>query len=68
MKTLIVLLIAIWGIAACEQQGPLERVGEEVDEGIEDLRNGGETLGNRIDDAADDIRDGVDDAADELER
>jgi hypothetical protein len=58
-----VLPFALW---ACEQQGPGERVGEEVDEAIEDIRNGGETAPNRVDDAVDDLRDGVDDARDEL--
>jgi hypothetical protein len=58
-----VLPFALW---ACEQQGPGERVGEEVDEAIEDIRNGGETNSNRVDDAVDNLRDGVDDARDEL--
>ena len=58
----------LFGLWACENQGPAERVGEEVDEAIEDVRNGGETVGNRIDDAADDVRDGVDEAREELER
>lgn len=53
---------------ACEREGPIERAGEEVDEAVEDLRNGGETTENRVDDAVDDVRDGVDDARRELER
>jgi hypothetical protein len=59
------MLVPLW---ACEREGPLERAGEEVDEAIDDVRNGGETTGNRIDDAADDIRDGANDARRELER
>jgi len=61
----MLLLLPLW---ACERQGPLERAGEEIDEAVEDVRAGGETLGNRVDDAVDDVRDGVDDARDELER
>lgn len=65
MKILVALalLIPLW---ACERDGPLERAGEEVDEAVQDLGNGGERRGNQIDDAVDDIRDGIDDARDEL--
>jgi hypothetical protein len=47
--------------------GPFERAAEEVDEAFEDVKNGGETVGNKIDDAIDDVRDGVSDAVDELD-
>lgn len=67
MKTnSIVLILGALFIMGCEEQGPLERAGEEADEAIEDVRSGGETLGNQLDDAADDIRDEADDIADEL--
>jgi hypothetical protein len=61
-------LVAAFGLAGCEREGPLERFGEEVDEAAENVRNGGETTGNRVDDAVDDVRDGVEDARDELDR
>jgi hypothetical protein len=63
---LVAALLLFLPLYACDRPGPLERAGEEVDEGIEDLRNGGETPANRVDDAIDDIRDGARDAADEL--
>jgi hypothetical protein len=66
MKLLAVLLMTLPLYVACEREGPLERAAEEVDEAIEDVKNGGETLGNKVDDAVDDVREGVDDAADEL--
>jgi len=66
MKLIAALLMTVPLFVACEKQGPLERAAEEVDEAIEDIKNGGETTGNKIDDAVDDVRDGVDDAADEL--
>ena len=52
--------------AACERQGPLERAGEEIDKAVEDVKNGNETLGNKVDDAIDDVNDSVRDATDEL--
>jgi hypothetical protein len=67
MKLLAVLLITLPLYLACERQGPLERAAEEVDEAFEDVKNGGETVGNKIDDAIDDVRDGVSDAVDELD-
>ena len=63
MRSITVLLMGLWVVAACEDQGPLERAGEEIDEAFE-----GDTLGNRLDDAADDLQDGIEDAADELDR
>ena len=67
MKLLAVLLLTLPLYVACDRQGPLERVGEEVDEAFEDVKNGGETAGNKVDDAIDDVREGVNDAADELD-
>ncbi|HET7132728.1 MAG TPA: hypothetical protein VFJ95_10795 [Gammaproteobacteria bacterium] len=63
--TALFFLLPLW---ACEKQGPLERAGEEVDEAVENARNGGPTLENRADDAADDVRDGIDDARKDLDR
>jgi predicted small lipoprotein YifL len=62
MKTLALLLVMMAPLAACEKTGPLERLGEDVDEAVEDIRNGGETTGNKIDDAIDDVRDDIEDA------
>ena len=67
MKLLAVLLLTLPLYVACDRQGPLERAGEEVDEAFEDVKNGGETVTNKVDDAVDDVRDGVNDAVDELD-
>ena len=57
------------GIAACEKKGPVEQAGEEVDEAIDTLKNGGkESTENKVDDAIDEAREGVNDAADELKK
>jgi hypothetical protein len=61
MKKLSVLLIML-PLFACTDKGPLEQLGEELDEGVEDIRNGGETLGNQIDDTFDDIQKDIEDA------
>jgi predicted small lipoprotein YifL len=55
------------GLAACEKKGPVEQAGEEVDEAIDTLKNGGkESTANKVDDAIDEAREGAEDAADEL--
>ena len=68
MKLLAALLVTLPLCVACEREGPLERVGEEVDEAFEDAKNGGETLANKVDDAVDDVREGIDDATEELKK
>jgi hypothetical protein len=49
-------------LLACEKQGPLERAGEEIDEAVEDVKAGGETTANKIDDAIDEVQKDVEDA------
>lgn len=53
-------LVAVLGVTACEKQGPLERAGEEVDEAVNTVKNGGkETTGDKLDDAGDKIAEGA---------
>jgi hypothetical protein len=52
---------AALGLAACEKQGPVERAGEEVDEAVDTIKNGGEeSTANKVDDALDEAREAVD--------
>lgn len=63
------LLAATLSIAvtACEKKGPVEQAGEEVDEAVDTLKNGGEeSTENKVDDAIDEAREGAEDTADEL--
>ena len=34
-------------LMAYEKRGPLQRAGEEIDDAVEDVRAGGETIGNK---------------------
>ena len=55
-------LTAAIGLGACEKQGPVERAGEEVDEAVDTIKNGGEeSTANKVDDALDEARDAVED-------
>jgi hypothetical protein len=52
------------GLSACEKKGAFEKAGEEVDETVHTIKNGGkETTADKLDDAGDKVRDGVSDAA-----
>jgi predicted small lipoprotein YifL len=68
--SLIALVCALSvGLAACEKKGPLEQTGEEIDEAVDTMKNGGkESTANKMDDAVDEARDGAADAAEELKK
>jgi predicted small lipoprotein YifL len=53
---------AALGLTACEKQGPLEKAGEEVDEAVDTIKNGGEeSTANKVDDAVDEAREAIED-------
>jgi hypothetical protein len=64
LKVMVAALAATaaLGLAACEKQGPVERAGEEVDEAIDTIKNGGEeSTANKVDDAVDEAREAAED-------
>jgi predicted small lipoprotein YifL len=64
-RALVVLSAAVLGLglSACEKKGPLEKAGEEVDEAIDTVKNGGkEPVSAKVDDAIDDAAKKVDKA------
>lgn len=64
LKVLVaaVAATAALGLAACEKKGPLEQAGEEVDEAVDTIKNGGEeSTANKVDDAVDEAREAVED-------
>ena len=52
-------LLLILGLASCEQQGPAEDAGENVDEAVNEMQDS-------YDDASDAARDAVDEVGDDL--
>lgn len=55
-KTLMMSLLAAMmtlGLAACEEEGPAEQAGEEVDEAMEEAGDSVEEMGDTIEEAAD---------------
>jgi hyperosmotically inducible protein len=64
---LVALAFMALSVTACEKQGPMERAGEEIDEAVDTMKNGGEeSAATKADDAMDEVRDGVSDATDEI--
>ena len=60
---------AAFGMAACEKQGPVERAGEEVDEAVDTIKNGGEeSTATKVDDAIDEARDATQDAVEDAKQ
>lgn len=57
---LAVMLIAGFGVAACEQEGPAENLGEQVDDALDEAGDRAEDVGDEIEDAADEVEDAVD--------
>ncbi|APE32544.1 hypothetical protein BOX17_09505 [Halomonas aestuarii] len=58
-KTLgLALLIALLGagLAACEEQGPAEQAGENIDESMEEMGEGMEEMGEELKQAAEDAQ------------
>ena len=67
MKWLMLIPVSFF-LLACEKPGPLEQAGEEIDEAVEDVKAGGETTGNKIDDAMDEVRKDVADATEKSDQ
>jgi hypothetical protein len=40
----------------CEKKGPVEQVGEEVDEALDTMKHGEESTATKLDDAVDELR------------
>lgn len=66
MAVLCVMALLTMGLAACKEKGPIEQMGEEVDEAVDTVKRGEESPATKADDAVDDLRKGAKEAAGEL--
>jgi len=61
--------LVLASLGACDNKGKVEQAAEEIDEGLDTLKNGGkESTANKVDDAVDEAREGAKDAAEELRK
>lgn len=63
----LAMIAMVFALQACEEQGPLEKAGEEVDEAVQDIGEGGKSAGHQVDDAIDDVRKDIEDATEEVD-
>lgn len=47
-------------VVACENDGPAERLGESIDDTVDEVRDGGDKVADAVDDACEDLKDAVD--------
>ena len=67
----VLIGIISFGILACEQNGPAEKVGEKIDEAVEEagdkIQEGpAERAGEKIDEAVEEAGEAVEEAGDEI--
>jgi hypothetical protein len=56
-KTFVgIVLAGLFALGGCENEGPVERFGEEVDEAVDTVREGEESVATKVDDAVDELR------------
>lgn len=58
MSRLNWIALAMVGALAvgCDNKGPMEQAGEEVDEAVDTMKDGGESTADKVDDAMDELR------------
>jgi hyperosmotically inducible protein len=54
------LLATLLGLAACQEKGPAEKAGENIDNAVE-------SMGDKIEDATDNAGDALEEAGDKIE-
>ena len=67
-RSLLVLLAAgflLLPLAACEkEQGPMEELGESLDDAVDEIKDSADDLGDDLEDAAEEAGDKIEDAVD----
>lgn len=61
ISMLVISAVLGTGIVACEQEGPAERAGKQIDAAANDLKEGAEKAADKAQDAAEDLQDKVKD-------
>ena len=61
----VTALILSLGLAACEQDGPAEDLGERIDNAAEDVQDAANDAGHAVEDAATDAGNAVEDACED---
>lgn len=62
MLSVLILLMAVFTLAACEQEGPAEQAGEAIDEAVEDAGDKMEDAGDPIEDKTEEMKEAAEKA------
>lgn len=54
----LMLALSVFALAGCEEKGPAERLGENIDDGVEAARESVEDAADAVNDRIDGLRDG----------
>lgn len=57
LTTLCIAFVAGFALTGCEDPGPAEEAGQEIDEAVEDARDAMDEMGDDIEDELEDRRD-----------
>ena len=58
-RLVLALVLAGALLAGCENDGPAEQLGENIDDATDEIRDAGEDIGNEIEDACEDVKEGA---------
>lgn len=61
------LVLALPLVGCAEEQGPLEEVGEDLDEAVEDATDAVEDIGDEIEDGVDNVEDAAEEMGEEID-
>ena len=61
MGGLLFCAVTLMPLAACEKKGPMEELGETIDDAVDDAKDAVEEIGDEVEDTADEIQDEVED-------
>lgn len=63
----MIAILATGLLAGCEKKGPMEKAGENIDEAIDDTKDGLKDLGDGTDSVGEKIEEGLEDLGDKAE-
>ena len=66
MYKFILALLVVGVVSGCDNDGPAEQAGEKVDNAVEQMKDGGESLGDKMDKAATDMGNKIEDACEDM--
>jgi hypothetical protein len=66
--SLMIAFFLIFSISGCEKEGPAEKMGEKIDQSVEDVKDAAEEAGDKLTDQgpAEELGETIDDSVEEV--